>query len=105
MTPTAPPAAYLFPLTTDRSKPIRQETVAEWLHKAEKLAGLERIEGSCWHAYRRLWAMKRKHLPAPDVAAAGGWSNTVTLQTVYQDADAAGMLRVVIEPTELKQAN
>lgn len=44
----------------------------KWLSIAEKKAGLQKLDGSLWHAYRRKWAIERKHLPLRDVAAAGG---------------------------------
>ncbi len=66
-----------------------------WLLKAEKLGGLPKLQGGCWHPYRRLWASERKHLPDVDVAAAGGWRDTRAMKVSYQQADAATQLRVV----------
>jgi hypothetical protein len=73
------------------------------LLRAERLAGLEPLDGSLWHAYRRKWATERKHLPAVDVAAAGGWKNTTTLARCYQQADAETMLRVVLGGGQLRE--
>jgi len=97
-------AACLFPAPRDPNKPVRYELLSEWLHKAERLAGIEPLEGSCWHAYRRKWATERKHLPGPDVAAAGGWANARTLETIYQQADPETMLKVVLEGGKLRRA-
>ncbi len=96
--------AYLFPAPGDMAKPVSRRLAASWLERAEKLAGLEKLNGSLWHAYRRRWATARKHLPDADVAAAGGWANPNTLRLVYQQADADTMLRVVLEPGELREA-
>lgn len=41
----------------------------------------------CGHAYRRAWATARKGLSVTDVAHAGGWSDTSTLISCYQQAD------------------
>jgi integrase len=71
------------------------------LRRAEKAAGLEKLDGGLWHAYRRKWATERKHLPIKDVAAAGGWQDTVTLTTCYQHADEATMLKVMESPVKL----
>ena len=71
--------AYLFPAPGDLTKPVSRHLAAKWLQGAEKLAGLEKLDGSLWHAYRRKWATERKHLPDADVAAAGGWA----IQTRY----------------------
>ena len=76
----------------------------KWLRKGRELTGLEPLKGSLWHAYRRKRGTDRKHLPDVDVAAAGGWKNTVSLKTAYQQADAETILRVVLEAGELQQA-
>ena len=98
-------AAYLFPAPRDANKPVDRHLAAKWLRTAEKLAGLEKLDGSLWHAYRRKWATERKHMPDADVAAAGGWANANTLRLVYQQTDADTMLRVVLERGELREAN
>jgi integrase len=96
--------AYLFPAPRNLTKPISRHLAAKWLQEAEKLAGLEKLDGSLWHAYRRKWATERKHLPDIDVARAGGWTNPNTLRLVYQQADQDTMLRVVLERGELREA-
>ena len=68
------------------------------------MAGLETQQGSLWHAYRRKWVTERKHLPDVDVAAAGGWKDTESLKTAYQQADEATMLEVVLGAGELREA-
>ena len=97
-------AAPLFPSPGDPTKPMTRHLADKWLRKAEKLAGLKKLGGSLWHAYRRKWATERKHMPAADVAAAGGWSNPNTLRLVYQQADQETMLRVVLEGGTLREA-
>jgi hypothetical protein len=47
-------------------------------------------------------ATARKHLPLPDVAAAGGWKGTVALQRSYLHADEQTMLTVVLSGAELR---
>ena len=44
-----------------------------------------------------------EHLPDTDVAAAGGWSDTMTLKQVYQQADQERHDRVVSDPTVLRE--
>jgi integrase len=66
-------AGYLFPCPTSADRPVTKWLARNWLRRAEVLAKLEPQEGSAFHAYRRGWATARKHLPLPDVAAAGGW--------------------------------
>jgi hypothetical protein len=57
----------------DVTQPLDYGLASAWLRRAEKLAGLEKLERGTWHPYRRKWATARKHLPLADVAAAGGW--------------------------------
>lgn len=96
--------APLFPSPKDPSEPLDRSRADRWLRKAEKLAELKPQEGSLWHAYRRKWATERKHLPAPDVAEAGGWAGPETLQEAYQQADDETMLQVVLEGGALREA-
>lgn len=56
-----------------------------------------------FHAYRRAWATARKHHPVTDVAAAGGWKSTATLQPCYQQPDGDTMLSVVLGGAELRE--
>lgn len=97
-------AAPLFPSPGDPTKPMTRHLADKWLRKAEKLAGLDPLKGSLWHAYRRKWVIERKHMPDVDVAAAGGWKSTHTLKLAYQQADPATILRVVLEASELREA-
>jgi integrase len=83
------------PATPQPVKPLRRDTALRWLAKAEKLADLPKLRGGAFHPYRRLWAIERKHLPAIDVAAAGGWGDTQALTRIYQKAEPAGVARVV----------
>ena len=96
-------AAPLFPSPGDPTQPMTRHLADKWLRKAEKLAGLEPQVGSLWHAYRRKWGSERKHLPDVDVAAAGGWKDTVSLKRAYQQADADTILSVVLNGGELRE--
>ena len=55
----------------------------------------QKPETSLWHTFRRVWAIERKHLPPNDVAAAGGWLDTGTLQQCYQQCDLDAVRTVV----------
>jgi hypothetical protein len=65
------------------------------LTRAEKLAKLAKLARGGFHPFRRMWASERRHLPAQDVAAAGGWRSLEVMRHAYQHADAAGMMSVV----------
>ena len=96
-------AAPLFPSPSDPTEPMTRHLADKWLRKAEKLAGLEPLKGSLWHAYRRKWGSERKHLPDVDVAAAGGWKDIMSLKRSYQQADADNILSVVLSGGELRE--
>ncbi len=75
----------------------------KWLSVAEKKAKLQKLDGSLWHAYRRKWAIERKHLPLKDVAAAGGWKDVSTLLEVYQQSDEESVLAVTSVTVKLRE--
>ena len=87
--------APLFPAPRDAGRPIRADLAGQWLMKAEELADLPSLSGGRWHPYRRLWATERRHMPAQDVAAAGGWNGVQALTTIYQHATPDKILEVV----------
>lgn len=94
------------PIFPSRKKPAMSmppEILDQWLRAAARLGELPPMDGSGfrWHALRRKWATERKHLPLPDVMAAGGWKDSATLLTAYQHADDETMLRVMAHPAKL----
>jgi integrase len=97
-----PESPYLFPSPRTPAHAVSKDLASDWLERAEVLAKLPKLDGSLWHAYRRGWATARKHYPAADVAAAGGWKTRETLERIYNRADPATTLRVILEPHELR---
>src|SRR5687767_12453801 len=93
----------LFPSPSDSSAPVRRDVLDHWLRAAEKKAKLPKLDVGLWHPYRRAWATSRKHLPAVDVAAAGGWSDVATLLRCYQRPDDDTMLRVMVESRKITE--
>jgi integrase len=85
----------LFPSPTDPTKPVAKELAHSWLLEAEQRAELDHLPGGAWHPFRRGWATSRKHLPLADVALAGGWEGTRTLEKHYIAADADTLYQVV----------
>ena len=73
-----------------------QHLATRWLRQAEKLAGLEPLQGGAWHPFRRAWATSRKDLSLKDVAEAGGWKDTTTLLKCYTQPDAETVTAVVL---------
>ena len=74
-----------------------------WLTVAERKAKLPKLNRGLWHPYRRKWAMERKHLSLKDVAEAGGWKDTETLLTCYQQPDRESLLAVMSEPRKVRE--
>jgi len=92
-------SALLFPHPRQEQRmgqPVSRHMAAWWLKEAFRRGKLQKPDGSLWHTFRRVWATERKHLPPNDVAAAGGWLDTGTLQQCYQQCDL-DTLRVVVE--------
>lgn len=95
---------WIFPAPKVKDQCWTKRWASELLDRAEKKAGLDHVKGSAFHAFRRKWATERKALPAADVAMAGGWRDTKTLEAVYQQSDELTMLAVMMEPRKLREA-
>lgn len=78
--------------------PVRTDVAHEWYRWAEDETGREHPEGGGWHELRRRWTCRRKHLPAKDVALAGGWRHVQMMQRSYQQADPETVERGVLDP-------
>jgi len=88
----------LFPRRADPARPVPPAMLSQWLRAAEATAQIPKLPGGLWHPYRRKWASERMHLPLKAVADAGGWKDTATLLTCYQQTDEATLLAVMSEP-------
>jgi len=96
--------APLFPAPRRQGRSWTRHHAKDLLERAEEAAGLEPLEGSDFHAYRRAWGTASKHLPLKDVAEAGGWRSTETLLRCDTQADEATMLAVVSETRKVRAA-
>jgi integrase len=82
---------FIFGAVNDPASRLDNRLATRWLREAEQVAGLAPMERGAWHAFRRMWACQRKHLPVRDVATAGGWKDVTVLQGVYEAADQEGL--------------
>ena len=87
--------APLFSATEEPGHCVHKELARYWLRRGESLAELPKLDRGGFHTFRRLWASERRHLPAQDVAAAGGWRSIEVMRSSYQQADAATIQSVV----------
>jgi hypothetical protein len=49
------------------------------------------------------WLWVRASQQPPPASQAGGWRNTATLATIYQEPDEATLYAVVSQPAELRE--
>lgn len=97
-------SGWIFGAERKPEQPMDRHLFDKWLHVAEKKAELPKLAGGLWHPYRRKWATERKHHSLKDVAAAGGWKDTETLLTCYQQPDTDTLLAVMSEPRKVRDA-
>ena len=93
---------WMFSRESDGAAPMDRHLFNRWLRAAEKKAGVPKLDGGLWHPYRRKWATERKQHPLRDVAEVGGWKDTETLLTCYQQHDSETLLSVMSEPRKLR---
>lgn len=74
---------------------MRKMDASYYLRRAEERAKQPHLERGGWHAYRRLYAVERKHLPDVDVARGAGWRDIATMKRSCQQADPATTLRAI----------
>jgi integrase len=96
---------FVFARESDADEPMDRHLFNKWLAVAEHEAGLPKLKGGLWHPYRRKWATERKHHSLKDVAAAGGWKNTDTLLTCYQQPDRDTLLAVMSEDRKVREGS
>lgn len=88
---------YLFARTKDPTRPFDRHWFDKWLVRAEGEAGLEKLKGSAWHAFRRRWASDRAGMGLKGVMEYAGWTDVRTVLQ-YQQLDRAQLLEVVNGP-------
>ena len=84
-------------------RPVGEKTVAHWLDRAMKVAGVLALAQDKFHGLRRKWMTERNDYPDKDVARAGGWRSTRVIKQAYQQGDGATALEVLLVPGGSKQ--
>jgi integrase len=74
------PGEWLFASSANPKVPVNKRTAADWLERAERQAhgegcSVEKLSGTRWHAFRRLWRSERQNEYHDKVVAmCGGWT-------------------------------
>jgi integrase len=94
---------WIFPQSNHPDRPTNTVLARHLLVRAEARAELPHVDRGAFHAYRRLFASERKHLPDVDLMRAGGWRDLATMKRSYQQADPATTLRVIENEPETRE--
>ncbi len=94
--------ATLFPSPKDLGQPVSRYLCDKWLREAERLAGLEKLDGRLWHAYRAKFATEMVDVPDRVLAKLGGWKAIRTLDLYQQPSDHM-MLEALAKRRELRE--
>lgn len=97
-------SAPLFPSPRDVGRPVSVHYAEKLLRKGVRKAGIKVPDRWGWHSLRRKFASEVKQLSDVDAAALAGWSDPTTMVRIYQRPDMAGMLYVLANRRELRQA-
>lgn len=91
---------WLFP-NASGTGPWPGKMFDELLIKAEHEAGLEKLQGSLWHAYRRKWRTEREPHDRKAVQVVGGWKDAKTMEDCYNIPFDESMRTVINSPYKL----
>ena len=94
---------WMFRQPNHPDRPANTVLARYLLVRAESGAELPHVDRGAFHAYRRLFASERKHLPDVDLMRAGGWRDLATMKRSYQQADSATTLRVIENEPETRE--
>ncbi len=94
--------APLFPSPKDLGQPVSRYLCDKWLREAERLAGVEKLDGRLWHAYRAKFATEMVDVPDRVLAKLGGWKAIRTLDLYQQPSDHM-MLEALAKRRELRE--
>ena len=87
----------ILPTPGDMERPVDRYLLRDWWHRAERLAGLQRIAGRGWHSLRRKFATDLMGEPLKVLCHLGGWKEAETVLTCYQRPDEAAMRDVLAQ--------
>jgi len=94
---------WMFSQPNHPDRPTNTVLARHLLVRAEARAELPHVDRGAFHAYRRLFASERKHLPDVDLMRAGGRRDLATMKRSYQQPDPATTLRVIENEPETRE--
>lgn len=95
--------APLFPSPKDLGQPVSRHMCDKWLREAERRAGVEKLDGRLWHAYRAKFATEMVDVPDRVLAKLGGWKTPRTLD-IYQQPSDDVLLEALEQRRTLREA-
>jgi integrase len=95
--------AWIFPAKTSPLRHWSRGGVERRWKWMAKRAGLPRDQRYGWHALRRQFATELKGIPLKDLCALGGWKDSGTIRTCYQQPDETTQ-RTALAQRKLLQA-
>lgn len=96
---------WLLPHTEEPTRPVSKHIARRWLLEAEEKAGLDKLDGALWHAYRRAFATEM--LAVTDVATVaklGNWKTPHMVTDLYAQPAEARQVEALERREQLGEA-
>ena len=96
--------APLFPAPQNHRKSVSKDRAGVWLLAAIKRAGVQKPDGTLWHAIRRLWITEHKEMPLRERMYVAGYLDRQTMEMVYEHIDPFLLQETVETRREYREA-
>ena len=96
--------APLFPAPRNHRKSVSKDRAGVWLLTAIKRAGVQKPDGTLWHAIRRLWITEHKEMPLRERMYVAGYLDRQTMEMVYEHIDPLLLQETVETRREYREA-
>ncbi|KKM87383.1 hypothetical protein LCGC14_1269350, partial [marine sediment metagenome] len=96
--------APLFPAPQNHRKAVSKDRAGAWLLAAIKRAGVQKLDGTLWHAIRRLWITEHKEMPLRERMYVAGYLDRQTMEMVYEHIDPLLLQETVETRREYREA-
>ncbi len=97
-------SAPLFPAPHNHRKSVSKDRAGAWLLAAIRRAGVQKPEGTLWHAIRRLWITEHKEMPLRERMYVAGYLDRQTMEMVYEHIDPLLLQETVETRREYREA-